>query len=136
MIIDKRNEFASATALNTGAAGTYNVGDVIDLSEINAIDGMAQDQAFTFIGTAPFTAAGQLRYQQEGGVTSARVSLPSDPKPRRLDGSDDAEGQAAETSGEPGQTGSADAGGLLIGNFFSAARGCSSASHIPVETAQ
>ncbi|MCG8999848.1 hypothetical protein LH427_16230, partial [Laribacter hongkongensis] len=39
MIIDKRNEFASATALNTGAAGTYNVGDVIDLSVANDLGG-------------------------------------------------------------------------------------------------
>lgn len=30
MILDERLEFADATALNTGAAGTYNVGDVID----------------------------------------------------------------------------------------------------------
>ena len=31
MILDERNELADATALNTGAAGTYLVGDVIDL---------------------------------------------------------------------------------------------------------
>ena len=30
MILDDRLEFADATALNTGAAGTYNIGDVID----------------------------------------------------------------------------------------------------------
>lgn len=30
MILDDRLEFADATSLNTGAAGTYNVGDVID----------------------------------------------------------------------------------------------------------
>lgn len=30
MILDERTEFADATALNTGAAGTYNVGDIID----------------------------------------------------------------------------------------------------------
>lgn len=32
MILDKRNEFCDATALNTGGAGTYLVGDQIDLS--------------------------------------------------------------------------------------------------------
>lgn len=31
MILDKRTEFADAVALNTGAAGTYNIGDVVDL---------------------------------------------------------------------------------------------------------
>jgi hypothetical protein len=30
MIIDERTEFCDATALNTGGAATYNVGDVID----------------------------------------------------------------------------------------------------------
>lgn len=31
MILDERLEFADATALNTGAAGTYLIGDVVDL---------------------------------------------------------------------------------------------------------
>lgn len=30
MIIDERTEIADAVALNTGGAGTYNIGDVID----------------------------------------------------------------------------------------------------------
>lgn len=30
MILDSRTEFCDAVALNTGAAGTYNVGDLID----------------------------------------------------------------------------------------------------------
>lgn len=30
MILDERTEFADATALDTGAAGTYNIGDVVD----------------------------------------------------------------------------------------------------------
>ena len=32
MILDEITEFCDATSLNTGAAGTYNVGDVIDSS--------------------------------------------------------------------------------------------------------
>lgn len=32
MIIDDRNEFCDAVACNTGAAATYNLGDIIDLS--------------------------------------------------------------------------------------------------------
>lgn len=31
MILDDRLEFADALALNTGAAGTYNLGDVVDI---------------------------------------------------------------------------------------------------------
>jgi len=34
MILDERNEFCDATALNTGAAGSYLIGDVIDLESI------------------------------------------------------------------------------------------------------
>lgn len=39
MILDKRNEFADAVSLNTGAAGTYNIGDVIDLSVARDLGG-------------------------------------------------------------------------------------------------
>lgn len=31
MILDERTEFADAVSLNTGAAGTYNIGDLINL---------------------------------------------------------------------------------------------------------
>lgn len=34
MILDERNEFCDATALNTGAAGSYLLGDVIDLGAV------------------------------------------------------------------------------------------------------
>ncbi|KAA0579360.1 calcium-binding protein [Azospirillum sp. Sh1] len=44
-------------------------GDRIDLSEIDAITGTTDNDAFTFIGTAGFSAAGQLRYQASGAVT-------------------------------------------------------------------
>jgi hypothetical protein len=39
---------------------------VIDVSTIDANDLLAGNQVFTFIGSAAFTAAGQLRYS--GGV--------------------------------------------------------------------
>lgn len=44
-------------------------GDRIDLSEIDAITGTTANDAFAFIGTAAFSAAGQLRYQASGAVT-------------------------------------------------------------------
>jgi Ca2+-binding RTX toxin-like protein len=44
-------------------------GDRIDLSETDAITGNTGNDAFTFIGTAGFSAAGQLRYQASGSVT-------------------------------------------------------------------
>jgi len=45
----------------TGVAG----GDVIDVSAIDANTAAAGNQAFTFLGTAAFTAPGQLRYFQD-----------------------------------------------------------------------
>ncbi|WP_372400638.1 calcium-binding protein (plasmid) [Azospirillum sp. HJ39] len=44
-------------------------GDRIDVSEIDAITGTTDNDAFTFVGTAGFSAAGQLRYQASGAVT-------------------------------------------------------------------
>lgn len=41
MILDERNEFLDATALNTGAAGTYLIGDVIDLEAIGIDVGLS-----------------------------------------------------------------------------------------------
>jgi hypothetical protein len=44
-------------------------GDTIDLSSLDANAGAAGNQAFQFIGTAAFSAAGQVRYVQQGGDT-------------------------------------------------------------------
>jgi Ca2+-binding RTX toxin-like protein len=48
-----------------GVAG----GDVINVNAIDANAGVGGNQNFTFIGTAAFTAAGQLRYVQAAGIT-------------------------------------------------------------------
>lgn len=39
MILDESLEFCDATALNTGAAGTYNIGDIIDIGTARNIGG-------------------------------------------------------------------------------------------------
>ncbi len=44
----------------------YGSGDLLDLRLIDANAGLAGDQAFTWIGTGAFTAAGQVRYQLNG----------------------------------------------------------------------
>jgi Ca2+-binding RTX toxin-like protein len=44
-------------------------GDLVDLAGIDANSGVAGNQAFTFIGTAAFTALGQLHFVQVGGTT-------------------------------------------------------------------
>jgi Ca2+-binding RTX toxin-like protein len=44
-------------------------GDTIDLSALEASASVGGNQAFAFIGTARFGAAGQVRYRQAGGET-------------------------------------------------------------------
>jgi hypothetical protein len=43
MILDERTEFCDATALNTGAAASYLIGDVIDLQGTSIDIGMSAD---------------------------------------------------------------------------------------------
>lgn len=43
MILDERGEFCDATALNTGAAASYLIGDVIDLESIGVDLGSSAD---------------------------------------------------------------------------------------------
>ena len=45
MILDERTEFCDATALNTGGAGSYLLGDVIDLQAIGIDLGSAIAQS-------------------------------------------------------------------------------------------
>ncbi|MBP0445888.1 hypothetical protein J8J14_14015 [Roseomonas sp. SSH11] len=80
-------EAGNGTGVNTGRDIIMDFnrgqGDKIDLSGIDAVLGGAND-SFTFIGTNNFTAAGQLRYVQEGGATIIEGNL---------DGTDGAEFQ-------------------------------------------
>lgn len=71
VIINFNGAVVAAEALQ-GLASYATVGaegDRIDVSEIDAITGTTDNDAFTFIGTAGFSAAGQLRYQASGAVT-------------------------------------------------------------------
>lgn len=71
VVINFNGAVVAAEALK-GLASYATVGaegDRIDLSEIDAITGTTGNDAFTFIGTDGFSAAGQLRYQVSGAVT-------------------------------------------------------------------
>lgn len=77
MILDERTEFADATALNTGAAGTYNIGDVIDTqgqaigtANLTRDLGMSTDCLWLMIRVA--TAA------TSGGAATGQFRLVSD----------------------------------------------------------
>ncbi len=68
MILDERTEFADATAMNTGGAATYLIGDVIDLSVARDI-GQGQP---VYLVVQMTTAA------TSGGSATARFQLASD----------------------------------------------------------
>jgi hypothetical protein len=54
-------DIAESTVAGADWIRDWGAGDRIDLSAIDANTGVADDQAFTFIGAGPFTAAGQLQ---------------------------------------------------------------------------
>lgn len=68
MILDKRNEFCDATALNTGAAGTYLIGDQIDLGVARDIGIGEQLYLVITVDTQPTSA----------GAATAQFTLASD----------------------------------------------------------
>ncbi len=90
-IFDYNNSSESGTTVSTrdiivdfegaGVAG----GDLVDVNTIDANTGAGGNQNFSFIGTAAFSAAGQLRFFQDGtntfiegnttGVTGAEFSI-------------------------------------------------------------
>ena len=69
MILDKRNEFCDATALNTGAAGTYLLADQIDLGTARDIGNGQPVYLVITVDTLPTSAA---------GTATAQFSLASD----------------------------------------------------------
>lgn len=68
MILDKRTEFCDATALNTGAAGTYLIGDQIDLGVARDIGTGEQLYLVITVDTQPTS----------GGAATAQFTLASD----------------------------------------------------------
>jgi hypothetical protein len=68
MILDERNEFCDATALNTGAAGSYLIGDVIDLSVARDLGG---DRALYLVVQVDTTAT-------SGGSATGQFNLVTD----------------------------------------------------------
>lgn len=68
MILDKRTEFCDATALNTGAAGTYLIGDQIDLGTARDV-GIGEQLYLVITVDTPPTS---------GGAATAQFTLASD----------------------------------------------------------
>jgi hypothetical protein len=74
----------SLATLDTGVGANRDViqdfsGDIIDLGLIDANLNTAGDQAFSFIGTNAFTAAGQVRFFADGaGNTIVEGNMDND----------------------------------------------------------
>jgi hypothetical protein len=68
MILDERGEFCDATALNTGAAGSYLLGDVIDLGVARDLGG---DQAVYLVVSVDTAAT-------SGGSATGQFNLVTD----------------------------------------------------------
>ena len=66
---------SSATAADRIVDFSRSQGDRIDLAAIDANELMTGDQAFRFIGTGKFTAAGQLRFYKEDGDTIVEANV-------------------------------------------------------------
>lgn len=68
MILDERTEFCDATALNTGAAGSYLIGDVLDTGIARELGG---DRALYLVVTVDTTAT-------SGGSATGTFNLVTD----------------------------------------------------------
>ena len=68
MILDERTEFCDATALNTGAAGTYLLGDQIDSSVVRDLGNGQPIYLVITVDTLPTS----------GGSATAQFTLASD----------------------------------------------------------
>jgi len=66
------NLASDSTSASRDQIQDFTLGDIIDLSRIDANSGTNGDQAFSFIGTAAFGShAGELRYENVSGSTWA-----------------------------------------------------------------
>lgn len=79
MILDELTEFCDATALNTGAAGTYTIGDQIDLQVVRDLGG---DQTlYLVIGVTTginAAGAGTVQFKLTSADDAALTSNPVD----------------------------------------------------------
>lgn len=74
MILDKRNEFCDATALNTGGAGTYLVGDQIDLGAARDIGNGEPMYLVITVDTLPTSAGAATAQFQLASDASASIA--------------------------------------------------------------
>jgi hypothetical protein len=74
MILDKRNEFCDAVALNTGGAGTYLVGDQIDLGVARDMGNGEPMYLVITVDTLPTSAGAATAQFQLASDASASIA--------------------------------------------------------------
>jgi hypothetical protein len=77
MLSDTRAQFCAATALNTGGAGSYLIGDTIDLSDIASDLGPGGRDLFLVVSMATNATSGGSATAQFALVTDAADSFGS-----------------------------------------------------------
>lgn len=78
MYLDERTEFADATAMNTGAAGTYNVGDVIDTRALSGATTIDPNVTKDHEGSEQYLVIQIDTTATSGGAATAQFQLVSD----------------------------------------------------------
>jgi hypothetical protein len=78
VIIDERTEFADATALNTGAAGTYNIGDIYDTGMTTSDVGLGEPLWLVVQVTTGITVASSTGTVQVKLVSDATTTIATD----------------------------------------------------------
>jgi Ca2+-binding RTX toxin-like protein len=81
---DDRDTGAARSRADTILDFRGNVGDRIDLRRIDADTSTSRDDAFTFVGTAEFTGAGQVRYQKSSTDTWILLNTDADSSPEAV----------------------------------------------------
>lgn len=77
MILDKRTEFCDGTALNTGAAGTYVIGDQVDLGVARDIgNGQSLSWEVRVLTGINAAAAGTVTFQLVSADNAALTTNP------------------------------------------------------------
>jgi hypothetical protein len=65
---------SGAVAGSADTVSDFAAGDVLDVASLDAMAGTAGNNAFKFIGTAAFSAEGQIRATASGGATIVELN--------------------------------------------------------------
>lgn len=79
MIMDELNEFCDATAMNTGGAGTYVIGDVIDLGANGTLKDIGNGRPVYFVAQVTTTFVGATNTTNLQLVSDSVVALTTSP---------------------------------------------------------